>query len=135
MSILYSVIAQCDFIEEDNKNNSIIKKSVDYIDARFSDADISLESASKASNVSRAYFNRLFLKEYGTTPITYIHKKRIEKAMLLIGSGDYTREEIATLCGFKDTKYFYTIFKKITGMTTKEYSQYRISDEVRFPKS
>lgn len=88
----------------------------------FCDTDLSLDYVCSVSNVSRAYFNRIFLKEYGTTPVKYIQKKRIEKAMILVGSGDYTREEIAALCGFKDIKYFYTVFKKVTGMTTKEYS-------------
>ena len=120
MSLLYAIISRCDFIMQADES-SIIKKSVDYINVHLSDTDLSLAYASKLANVSRAYFNRIFIKEYGTTPVKYIQKKRIEKAMLLIGSGDYTREEIATLCGFKDIKYFYTVFKKVTGVTTKEY--------------
>ena len=39
----------------------------------------------------------------------------------VIGSGKV--EEIASLCGFRDVKYFYVIFKKLTGYTTKEYKR------------
>lgn len=129
MSLLYLIISSTGAIIRDiSSDKSIIRNGVNYIDTNLYSTDLSIEHACKVSNVSRTYFNRIFLKEYGTTPVKYIQKKRIEKAMLLIGSGDYTREEVATLCGFKDVKYFYIVFKKITGLTTKEYNRCRVSE-------
>ncbi len=52
---------------------------------------------------------------------SYINASRIDKAKMLLDSGDYRNDEVALLCGFSETKYFYTVFKKITGMTPKEY--------------
>ena len=39
----------------------------------------------------------------------------------LLRSQLYTREEIASLCGFENIKHFYVVFKQITGCTTGEY--------------
>ena len=57
-------------------------------------------------------------------PTEYVNRLRISTAEFLLKSEDYTNDEIATLCGFNDTKYFYVVFKKITGMTTKEYKSH-----------
>ena len=57
------------------------------------------------------------------TPVEYINKIKISRAKNLLRSGFYTCNEIALLCGFKDIKYFYTFFKKQTGMTTKQYEK------------
>ena len=48
---------------------------------------------------------------------------RIERAKQLIITGSFPNEEIAKICGFNDVKYFYVIFKRVTGFTTKEYKR------------
>ena len=67
------------------------------------------------------YFNKLFAQVYQCPPTVYANQKRIERAKQFLQSGGFSNEEIASLCGFNDVKYFYVVFKKITGMTTKEY--------------
>ena len=123
-SQLYHIICASDAFmqsEESQNINNLIRKGMRYIDTNFCDPDFSFDAPCYFANMSRAYFNRIFKKEYGITPTQYIQKKRIDKAILLLGNSDYTREEIATFCGFNDVKYFYTIFKKVTGKTIKEY--------------
>lgn len=120
MSILYQILFVSDaFIQLDTPVSSIIQKGIDYIDLHFASLDFTMDKVCQKTNVSRSYFNRVFKKEFGVTPIEYIQKKRIDKAIFLLENGSYSREEIATLCGFKDVKYFYTVFKKITGTSTK----------------
>ena len=54
----------------------------------------------------------------------YINENRISKAKHLLDTGSYTNEEIAALCGFADVKYFYVVFRKLTGQTTRQYVQW-----------
>lgn len=119
-SLLYSLIAETSIIIP-KQEKSFLSAADNYINAHFSDNDFSINKACSLCNVSRVYFNRIFKKQYGITPIEYVNRLKIEKAKFLISSGNYTNEEIALLCGFNDVKYFYVVFKKITGKTTLEY--------------
>lgn len=119
-SLLYSLIAEtCIILPKEEKNT--LSKAYDYINTQFSDTDFSISKACSLCNVSRAYFNRVFKKQNEITPVEYVNRLKTEKAKFLLLNGNYTHEEIAFLCGFNDVKYFYVVFKKITGQTTREY--------------
>lgn len=122
-AVLYEIIARTfpDLEEEKNGVSSILVPSVRYIEENLYTENFSLDVACKKSFISRAYFNRLFQKQFACTPIAYVHQKRIERAKQLLLTESYTNEEIAELCGFGDVKYFYVLFKKLTGLTTKQY--------------
>lgn len=122
MAILYEILSAYNIrFTESKKHPAILKNAVNYLEGHISDLDFTIEKLCKETNISRVYFNKLFKNTYGITPIEYINNLRIKKAKFLLDSGNYTNGEIAQLCGFSDIKYFYVVFKKITGLTTKEY--------------
>lgn len=123
MSLLYGIFGAtvAPVISQEQYSSNPLAKSVLYMNSHLFDAELSLTEVCRASGISRVYFNRLFMEQYGTTPVKYINHKRIEKAKLLLKSGGLSREEIAGLCGFKDVKYFYTVFKNVTGLKTGVY--------------
>lgn len=121
-SLLYKIVAETSVTLPKEKKNAI-SPAVKYIEEHFCSADFSLENACKLCNVSRSYFNRIFKTIMKTTPINYINQLKISKAKLLLSSGAYTHNEIANLCGFSDLKYFYIVFKKITGTTAGKYQK------------
>ena len=98
----------------------ILAPAMTYIHEHLYSPELSLEEACKKAHISRVYFNKLFFKEYQMTPIYYINSLRIKRAKKLLQTHNYTNDEISLLCGFNDVKYFYTVFKKHTGTTTKE---------------
>jgi len=92
----------------------------DQIDLSMS---LSLKEVSKELHVHPAYLSREFSKHFGNLSFgEYIRKLRIEKAIHLIETSDYSLTEIAYLTGFSDQSHFTRIFKKHTG---KNPSQYR----------
>lgn len=119
-SILYELIAKTSIMLPDEKKD-ILDPALQYIMEHFCDFNFSLEDACKQSNISRSYFNRLFKTRFNITPAFYINQLKIEKSKFLLSCKAYTHSEIATLCGFNDTKYFYTVFKSITKTTAKKY--------------
>ncbi|MBO5198548.1 MAG: helix-turn-helix transcriptional regulator [Lachnospiraceae bacterium] len=123
LSDLYQILAltELPIALTENSLHSVISPSLEYLDRHLYDSELSLNAVFECSHVSRAYFNKRFRELYDCAPITYINTMRINKAKLLLKSGAYTREETAVLCGFHDTKYFYTVFKKHSGMTIGEY--------------
>ena len=120
MSVLYEILSVVSFdsFNSATANNSALSLAMQYLSTHVFEQDFSVETLCKNANISRTYFNKVFKKAYNTTPIKYINDIRINKAKLLLKSGNYSNEEIAFLCGFNDVKYFYVIFKKLTNQTT-----------------
>lgn len=69
---------------------------------------------------SQSYFIKLFQKEMGITPSKYIKKRAIERAKYLLKNTDMKIIDISAKCGFSLTQFNHT-FKKMTGVTPKEY--------------
>lgn len=66
-------------------------------------------------------FMGVFKSVTGTTVISYLQALRIEKACHMLKQTDKTVIEIAEAVGYSDIKYFYSIFKKITGKLSKNF--------------
>ena len=88
----------------------------------FKNPDISVSDAADVSNISEVYFRKLFKKQFGVSPKTYIINARIKHAVNLIESGYYSLSEIAEMCGFEDYKYFSSQFHQIKGVPPSKYS-------------
>ncbi len=97
-----------------------LKKAMEYIDKNLEN-NIELSDIAKSSSMSRTYFSSVFKKYNGISPWDYITIKRVERAIEYIGNSDYTKTEIAGLCGFSSMSNFYRAFKKITGKSPNEY--------------
>ncbi len=122
MSKLYKILGLSDILTvKDSGINERLLPAVEYIEQNLYNNQLSFETACIKAAISRIYFNKLFKENFSVTPVVYVNKKRIDRAKVLLESGIYTREEVAFQCGFNDVKYFYTVFKKYTGMTTGKY--------------
>lgn len=67
------------------------------------------------------YFNSVFKKYVGETPLRYINHLRIKQAKDLLLRSSEAISEIPELVGFKDIYYFSKAFKKATGMSPSLY--------------
>lgn len=67
--------------------------------------------------------NRLFLKEFKTTPYRYYQKMRLNIACSLLLKTSMTVEDIATRLHFYDRNYFSLYFKKQIGKTPVQYKK------------
>jgi len=93
----------------------------DYVDTNFS---LSLKKISKDLDLHPAYVSRTFSKYFDNLSFgEYIRKQRIEKAIHLIKTSDYSFTEIAYLTGFSDQSHFNRIFKKQTGIQPSVYKK------------
>jgi len=92
----------------------------DYIHQNYM-TDISLNDISKHIFISPSYISTLIKEHSGENFVERITRLRVEKAKVLLLSGGNKVYEIAEKVGYKDRRYFSDIFKKITGLTPKEY--------------
>ena len=98
-----------------NKNRSILKTAVDFIDSHYMDEEISLNTVANVANVSSNHFSALFSQNMGQT----------FKAKELLRCTGMRSSEIAGEIGYKDAHYFSYLFKKTQGMTPSDYRKAR----------
>ena len=108
-----------------NKNRSILKTAVDFIDSHYMDEEISLNTVANVANVSSNHFSALFSQNMGQTFIEYLTSLRMNKAKELLRCTGMRSSEIAGEIGYKDAHYFIYLFKKTQGMTPSDYRKAR----------
>ncbi len=102
------------------QNKELVDKAVEYLKSNFN-SDIKLEDLAMKSFISKNYFSKLFKEITGINFSDYVQKLRIDEACSLLRSTDMKVIDIAFQTGFKDIKFFYEVFKKITGKTPGDY--------------
>ncbi len=102
------------------KSSRIVKNAAEYISQNFSE-DITLATVADHLHVNTSYLSTLFRQVTGMTFKEHLNRVRIEEAARLLSNTDYPVMEIAVACGYKDQSYFTKVFKKLTGLTPKQY--------------
>lgn len=86
------------------------------------DQNFELERLAETVGMNASYLSRLFKLKTGQTITDYLIHIRISKAKeLLLEHPDYKNYEIAEKVGYSDPVYFNKLFKKMCGMTPKDY--------------
>ncbi len=100
--------------------NAVVTNAVTFIENNLSEP-LSLEIVAKECFVSTAWLSRLFKWHMGENISAYILRKRIDMAKDLLIKTEMPAHEIAEKVGMRNLPHFYSILKKDTGMTPKEF--------------
>jgi AraC-like DNA-binding protein len=101
---------------------SEIKQAIQYIHTHLNE-NISLARISKQVFLSSYYFSKLFKKEIGINYIDYVNRKKILHAQLLLQDTSWTIDSIAQSLGFTQITYFSKTFKKVTGISPRQFQK------------
>lgn len=80
-----------------------------------------LESLASISGLSRAAFAQKFKRMTGDSPAHYVTKVRVQRAMDLLRSTDLSFEIIAEKIGYGDPFIFSKAFKRIQGISPRDF--------------
>ena len=117
------------FIEESReKLNLECIKIKNYIDSHYSQ-NITLDFLSNLTYMNKFHLVHTFTKQIGLSPINYAINKRIQEAKNLLATTSYSIRDIASIVGFCNSSYFSQMFKKVTGVTPKNYRDEILSVE------
>lgn len=105
------------------KHDQLISMVINTIYKDYSNQNITLESIADSVDMSPVYLGRLFKKLTSKSISEYISEVRLKKAKELLTTSDNSINEISEKTGFISSKYFYTLFKKMNGVTPNEYRQ------------
>ena len=83
--------------------------------------NISRDEIVGAARISASTGSRLFRKLLNQTPVGYLNQFRIEKAIEMLQQEEFNITQIASSCGFQDSNYFATVFRKHTGKAPSRF--------------
>ncbi len=97
-----------------------IQRAIDWMDENIGEV-FSMLDAAKAAGLSVSHFRHRFQQETGFNPVEYLTRRRITQAKRLLRTSDRSVTEIAYDLGFSTSQYFATVFRKMVGITPREY--------------
>ena len=88
----------------ENTTFASVMETVYYMKNNFAEK-ITLENLADVAHMSRSSYIRNFKTLFNVSPMEYLRNIRIERAKLMIMSGNYTKSFIAQECGFYDVAH------------------------------
>ncbi len=116
----YSVVTQTITSENRSLTRIQLQQAIDYIHT-YLDRDLSLVEIAEVINISPTYFSTLFKRAIGTSPHQYVIQQRVERAKMMLSKTDLAIADIALQVGFSSQSHLTQQFKRITGMTPKQF--------------
>ena len=100
-------------------SNPYIEHAQNYMH-RHVTGKISLDKLCRYVGLEKSYFCRLFKQVSGKTPMHHFMSQKIELCKEMLKAGE-RNSDIAAATGFADEFHFSRSFKKITGMSPRQY--------------
>ena len=117
------------FFEEKQANlkNQLMIQVKQYINDHICEK-LSLQGIAEIFNISQNYLSQLFKQYYKIGFNEYITKEKIEYAKHLLSNNKIKIYEVAEQLSFENAFYFSKVFKKVVGLSPKEYLS-RLTDD------
>lgn len=94
-----------------------------YLDDNYMRAELSLKEVSDHSGYNEKYFCTLFKKRFAVSYSDYLNQLRVNAARDLLEKSDMRMYQIADAVGYNNVEHFMRVFKKVTGVTPRQYRQ------------
>lgn len=111
---------------EESKSRSL-SGAKRFVQQNYADSNLSLAQVAEHVNLSPSYLSMLFKRIDNCTFTEYLNVVRIEQAKKLLAMTHMRVYEVADAVGYQNSKYFFQVFKRITGKRPREF--YNESDQ------
>lgn len=111
-----------DFTPKVSEADRIVHEVAEYVSSHFAD-ELSLTSLAHRFSLSESHLSRRFKALAGMGLNEYITHVRILNAERLLAEGNTSITDVAVACGFNDSNYFSTVFKKQKGVTPLRFAK------------
>jgi AraC-like DNA-binding protein len=87
---------------------------------------ITIQQLTRLAHMSESTLMRTFKQVLNRSPIEHVIHVRVQKSVELLKQGDVRVTDAAYACGFSDSNYFSRQFRKVMGLSPKDYrTRYR----------
>ncbi|MHC5248772.1 response regulator transcription factor [Enterococcus sp. LJL90] len=90
--------------------------------------ELNLKNVADELHLNAVYLGQLFKKELHSSFAQYLNQVRIKRAQQLLLYSNQNINEIAEAIGYNNTNYFSKMFKKLNGITPKEFREQYLTD-------
>lgn len=97
-----------------------VAAALEHLAGHFAEP-FSVPELAKRCSLSPSYFNALFRKHTGQSPVEYVHKLRLAYARRLLIGSRLPVVEVGEQCGFPNPNYFVRLFRRHHGCTPGDY--------------
>lgn len=97
-----------------------IEPALAYVYEHYKE-DIHVSDLARSCSMSESYFRKLFHKIMGTSPLEYVNRYRIHRAMNLLRTSSDTIQTIALRSGFSSIAAFNRNFKQFSGLSPTDW--------------
>lgn len=104
-------------MEESNRR---LLRARDTMDRDYA-KPLDVAALARVAHVSPVHFIRTFRATFGETPHRYLQRRRVERAMFLLRSGDRSVTDICLEVGFTSLGTFSRTFRDIVGESPTTY--------------
>ena len=109
---------------------SLLSQVEQYVEGNYRNK-ITLDDIADTLHVNRSYLSRFYKNKTGVNLFDAILNKRIEAAKDYLRNTDMKTYEISEAVGVEDAGYFSKMFKKITGVSPKEFRKREKNEETK----
>lgn len=105
-----------------------VRKVTSHIEANL---DKSIKSGDLAAllDLNPCHFSRAFRDSFGSSPLEYVIRRRMERAQGLMLSTDAPLSQIALECGLADQAHFSRLFRRTVGESPRAWRRARVSPD------
>lgn len=96
-------------------------RATDYMREHFSRPELTLARTAQAAGLTPGYLSALFRRQANTTFTRYLTGLRMDAVKRLLRQTDMPAGRAARACGFRDGRYFSTLFRRTQGCTPTQY--------------
>jgi AraC-like DNA-binding protein len=108
-----------------NSNSSFDLNTVETLMQNNLHQELSLDALAHHCQLSKFHFSKKFRELTDTSPIQHFINMKIQKACFQLDNSEKTIKTIGEELGYSDPYYFSRLFKKVIGMSPKQYRESR----------
>ena len=94
---------------------------IGIIQAEYADPSLAFQTVADSPGFSTIHLNRPFKALQGCSLDDYLNRVRVQNTCVLLREESTGIEATDRKTGFLNSKYFYVLFKSVTGHTPRQY--------------
>lgn len=120
MSLILSEVYYREKADESSVQNRHVTMVIRFMYENLT-RSLTLDEISKEVRLSRSYLNTIFKTQTGRSPVEFFIHIKMQEACKLLKNTDMYIYEVSSKLGYEDQYYFSRIFKKVVGVSPKDY--------------
>lgn len=97
-----------------------LRRIDEYIDAHLAQP-VRIGDLARVAGISEGHLHRCFREALGMTPLAYLQRRRVERAMQLLSRPQWSVQEVAWQVGFQSVAHFGRVFRRLVGVPPAAY--------------